>query len=545
MPFNTNNEWKPSKKQAAFLSIPFTVREALYGGGAGSGKSELLLMFPIVHGFHTKSKYKQVIMRGTTKQLKKEIVPRAYEIYPKFGAVFNESDMLWTFPREDQFGSGAKPTGARVYLGHCENESDVHIYDGMEINVFSPDEITSLTYFKYSYIGFTRVRSGDPDLPSVIRGCGMPGDIGHGWVKKRFIDPYPEGGKRIIGQGGASRIFIKATYKDNPKIDPNYEQMMMMLPEAERQSKMFGSWDAYLGQVFEEFRDKQYPDEPSNALHLIKPFDIPTWWPKILAIDWGFSATCSIGWGAISPNKKLYIYRRQGFLRKKIEEWAPEVKYWIDREKPADVVICHSANQHRGDPHTILEQVSEALGCSVRLGEKNRLAGKMLLHEYLRWTPKPIMTEAQTGKFDPEIAHWILRNKSRQEYENYLAVYNRVELKEDIPRIQFFNTADIKPVCDSIKMCIYESETANGKKKEDVKEFAGDDDYDMLRMLLHAADNHFGVASETSVKLSQFDEVINRLKDTGDMTTFYRQMKHLETEEYSKPISRFHHARIH
>jgi hypothetical protein len=540
MPFNLANEWKPTKKQAAFLSVPFSIREALYGGGAGSAKTEVILMFPVVHGFHENSRYKQLIMRGTTKQIKKEILPRSYEIYPKFGAIFNESDMLWTFPRLDQFGSGAKPTGARVYLGHCENEQDVHIYDGMEINVYSPDEITSLTYSKYSYIGFTRVRSSDPLLPAVIRAGGMPGDVGHSWVKKRFVDPYPTGGKRIIGKGGNSRIYIHATQADNPHIDPNYRAGLELLPEAEKQAKLYGNWEAYLGQVFEEFRDVHYVDEPANALHVVKPFLIPNWWPRICAIDWGYSAMCSIGWGAISPNKKLYVYRHQHFTGRKIEEWAPSVRMFIDKEQPSDIVICHSANQHRGDPHTILEQVSEALGVGIRLGEKNRLAGKMLLHEYLRWQQKPQLTAEQSGEFDNEIAQWLLRNRSRKEYEQYLAVYNKINEIEDIPRVQFFDSPDVKLVCDAIKACVYENEGSDGKKKEDVKEFNGDDPYDMVRMLLHSADQFFGVASDKAKQLEATNDVITRLNETGDVTQFYRNMRKLESEEIQQPISRYH-----
>src|SRR5215475_1489383 len=316
MPFNEKNEWIPTKKQASLLSVPFEIREAALLGGAGTGKSELLLMFPIVHKFHQNPKFKQLFLRRTTKQLKKEIVPRAYEIYPRFGGKFNESDMVWVFPRLDSngipiAGEDYRPTGARVYLGHCENENDVHIYDSMEINLFTPDEVTSLTYYIYSYIGFTRVRSSDPKLPAIIRAGGMPGDVGHSWVKKRFIDPYPTGGKKLVGKGGSSRIFIHATLMDNPHIDPNYKAGLELLPEAEKQAKLYGSWDAYLGQVFEEFRDKKYPDEPANALHVVPAFTIPDWWPKIVAIDWGYSAMCSVGWGAISPNQKIYVYRHQ------------------------------------------------------------------------------------------------------------------------------------------------------------------------------------------------------------------------------------------
>ena len=174
------NEWRPSDKQADFLSVPPTVKEAAYLGGAGSGKSDVLLMYGICHRWHEVSGFKQVFIRRTFPELRNEIVPRTKEVYPKFGATFNKTEMIWTFP-----------SGALIMLGHCENEDDVHQYDSMEINLFSPDEITSYTEYIYLYIGFTRVRTGNPNLPAIIRTAGMPGGIGHTWVRKRFVDPFP------------------------------------------------------------------------------------------------------------------------------------------------------------------------------------------------------------------------------------------------------------------------------------------------------------------------------------------------------------------
>lgn len=546
MPFNEQSEWKPKRKQARFIAIPFSIREAVYAGGAGSGKTELLLMLPIIYGFYENPKFKQVLMRRTTKQLKKEVVPRSQDIYPKFGAVFNESDMVWTFPRPDQIGSGVKPSGARVYLGHCEHEKNVHDYDSMEINLYTPDEIQSLTEYIYRYIAFTRVRSSDPNLPAIIRGSGMPGDVGHSWVKKRFVDPYPEGGKKIIGKGGLSRVYIHATVADNDSIDPNYIIMLQQLSEAEKQAKLYGSWDAYLGQVFEEFRDKHYEDEPENALHVIEPFNIPIWWPKICAIDWGLKAKCSVGWAAISPSKKVYIYRHQYWYGKKIAEWAPEVRLYVDKDKPADIVICHSANQHRGDPHTILEQVVDELGVSVRLGEKDRLGGKMLVHEYLRWRQRPVL-ETVVGVFDPEIAAWIYRNKSKAEYDLYVSMYNKGEEVEDIPRLLFFDEPSVQLICNSLKSCTYAKTQKDGKAIEDVAEFDGDDEYDMLRMLLHAADSFFDMAKDSSNKLENVARITAMLAETNDVTAYYRNMKSLESKEVedSKGFKMFHKARRH
>src|SRR5215510_10294438 len=251
--------WKPNRKQELFLSLPNTIFEGFYGGGNASGKSDVLLVYGVNHKWHENPKFKQVFMRRTYPELKNEIVPRSREIFPKFGGDFNKTDMLWTFPRPDQIGSGMKPSGAMIFLGHCETEDDAHKYDSMEINLFTPDELTTFTEFIYLHIGFTRVRTSDPALPAIIRAAGMPGGIGHTFVRKRFVDPHPQGGIVLEGRGKVFRIYIHATLADNPHIDPAYRQSLEALPEAEKRAKLYGDWNAYAGQVFDEFRDRHYP----------------------------------------------------------------------------------------------------------------------------------------------------------------------------------------------------------------------------------------------------------------------------------------------
>ena len=538
MPFK-DNAWRPTAKQAAFLSIPWTIREALYGGGAGSGKSELLLMMPIVHKFHKNSRFKQVILRRTFGQLKKEILPRSREIYLRFGATVNETDMVWTFPREDQYGSGFKNQGAQIFMGHCENENDVHIYDSMEINLFTPDEITSLTEYIYLYIGFTRVRTSDPSLPAAIRAAGMPGDIGHGFVKKRFIDPYRDGGVVIEGRGGNKRMYIHSTLLDNPHIDANYRQGLDALPDAERQAKL-GNWDAYLGQVFEEFRDKHYPDEPSNALHVIdgSKIEIPGWWPRIVIIDWGFRALTYAVYGAISPERRIYIYREQAFKGVKIEEWAGYIKEFIDSDQPRVVKLCKSAGQDRGQEHTIHQQVESALGVPVDLvvsSAGSRISGKLLLHEYLRFREKYV-AQRKMSEYSDEKAAWLMRNGGLDAYKKYLASFNPPEKEENLPKLQIFDTCPL--LINAIKACTYDK-----NKIEDVAAFDGDDPYDAIRYMIDAADRYFGDSATEFNKTQTVGQIITELKDTKDWNSYHRKMEKIESASPAvAPIKRFHHG---
>lgn len=552
------NYWKPNRKQAVFLGIPVTVKEGFYGGGAGSGKSDVLLVYGLIHRWHENPVFKQVFMRRTYPDLKKEIVGRTREIYPKFGATFNKTDMVWTFPRLDQFGARNMTNGgAQIFLGHCEEEKDVHNYDSMEISLFTPDELTNSTEYIYLYIAFERNRSPvGSGLPSITRGAGMPGGIGHTFVKKRFVDPCKEGDKIIVGKGGNKRIYIHATLEDNKdNIDPTYAQSLDGRPEAERKAKKFGDWSAYLGQVFDEFRDKKYPDEPDNALHVVEPFEIPSWWPKFIIGDWGFAAMTYVGFYAVSPNKRVYLYREIYWTKTKIEEWAPIVKSFMERENPKSVKFCQSASQARGQEHTIQEQIETALGCPIELSVNSagsRVAGKMLLHEYLRWKAKPVVPVSEMPSYSEEKAMWILRNKGMIEYKSYLGLFDPPEEETNIPKLQIFQCneehhdghSNCCPIMiDSIKACNYDKKNKDGKPAEDVAEFEGDDPYDDLRYALDTAERYFDEAGEEFKRVQREAVIIEQLNNTQDFTAFYRNMRSIENVDLPKMVRRFHSGR--
>jgi hypothetical protein len=552
-------EWKPNRKQAIFLALPLTIKEGFLGGGAGSGKSDVLLIYGIVHKWHENPLFKQVFMRRTYPDLKKEIVGRSREIYTKFGATFNQTDMCWTFPRPDEIGGSGKRTGAQIFLGHCEEEKDVHNYDSMEISLFTPDELTNSTEYIYLYITFERNRAPKGSgLPSITRGAGMPGGIGHKFVKIRFVDPFPAGGKIIVGKGGNKRVYIHATLEDNKdNIDPLYSQSLDGRPEAERKAKKYGDWSAYLGQVFDEFRDKKYPDEPDNALHVITPFTIPSWWPKMVIGDWGFAAMTYIGFYAISPNKKLYLYREMYWIKTKIEEWAPIAKQFIDKEEPRAVKFCKSAGQDRGQEHTIQSQIETALGRPIELSNNSpgsRIAGKILIHEYLRWKPRPTIPPSEVPIYSEERALWLMRNKGMEDYKDYLALFNPPEEETDIPKFFIFrcneDNHDGHPNCcpimiESIKACSYDKKTKDGKPAEDVAEFEGDDPYDDLRYAVDSAERYFEEAGEEFKRVQREAAIIAQLNASNDWTAFYRNMRTIESNsgEATQMIRRFHKGR--
>jgi len=539
------NAWRPEPKQEQFLAVPVSVKEALYGGGAGSGKSDVLLLYGIVHRWHENPKFKQVFMRRTFPELRNEIIPRSRELYRRFGATLNKTEMCWTFPRPDQYGgTGGSNEGAMIFLGHCENEDDVHKYDSMQINLFTPDELTSITEWIYLYIGFQRVRSPVPELPAIIRAAGMPGGIGHTWVYKRLIKPYPKGGKIIVGRGGNKRIYIHSTLEDNQYIDPTYKQSLQGITiEAERKAKLQGDWDAYQGQVFDEFRDHKYSDEPDNAIHVIEPFEIPEWWPRIVIGDWGYTAMTWVGYAAISPNRRVYVYREQTWVKTKIAEWAPHVKLYIDREHPRLIRFCKSAGQDRGQEHTIQQQIEEELQQPIELSNNtpgSRVAGKVLIHEYLRWKSKDINPE-DIPVYNEEYAMWIMRNRGMTEYKSYMNSLNPTEPEKNLPKLQIFKGA-CPQLIDAIKACSYDKPKGN-KPSEDIAEFEGDDPIDGLRYLVDAAEGFFEDSNEEFKRVEKQEALVQQLDTSKDWTAFYRNMHKLESDsdDNIRPVARYKH----
>lgn len=551
---NLKRVYKPNPKQAIFLSLPFSITEAVYGGGAGSGKTWLLLAFPLIHKLIENPQFKQVFLRRTNPELKNEVFGRAEELYRPFGATFNATDGIWTFPRPDQYGSGMRNSGAKVFLGHCEHEKDVHQYDSMEITLFTPDEITSLTEFIYLYISQERNRAPKASgLTAITRAAGMPGGIGHSFVSKRFLTTDPKThGKILIGKGGNKRIYIHSTQADNKEnVDPNYAQKLEGRPEAERRAKLLGDWTAYQGQVFTEFREFNYPDEPAHALHVIEPFEIPEWWPRIVIGDWGMRAMTWVGFAAISPDRRVYVYRELAWKGVKIEMWAPYVKYYIDKERPRVVRFCKSAGQDRGQEQTIQQQLSVALGVEVDLTNNSagsRISGKALLHEYLRWEQKPKLDIKSIPPYDHERALWLLRNRGLIEYKSYLDQYNENQEEEVLPKILFFRCKEDNHeghdnccplVIETIKAVTYDK-PKNDKPVEDIKQFDGDDPYDGLRYIVDSAEAFFNEAEDEFLKIQKQQQLLDMYARTQDATAFYRNMRAAESSEKLMQVRTFH-----
>ena len=302
---NSNIVWYPQPRQMAFLSR--WEDEALYGGAAGGGKSDALVMEATrqVHIPH----YKGLILRKTYPQLT-ELIEKSQNYYKKAfpKAVYNETKHTWYFP-----------SGAKIVFGAMQHTKDKLNYQGKAYDFIAFDELTHFTYEEYIYLS-SRNRPNGPGTRCYIRATANPGGIGHGWVKDRFITAAPamttiwEDVELELPNGTkerrkSSRIFVPSSVFDNKALlnnDPGYLTRLASLPEAERKALLYGDWNSYSGQFFMEWRDAPEHYKDRKWTHVIEPFDIPDYWPIYRSYDYGYAKPFSCGWWAVDREGVIY-----------------------------------------------------------------------------------------------------------------------------------------------------------------------------------------------------------------------------------------------
>jgi len=350
--------------QTDFLAASET--DVLYGGAAGGGKSYAMLVDPLRYAH--RAAHRALILRRSMPELR-ELIDKSRELYPKAfpGCKYKEVEKLWNFP-----------SGAKIEFGFLERDADVYRYQGQAYSWIGFDEIThQATEFSWNYLA-SRLRTTDPEIIPYMRCTANPGGVGAHWVKKRYITPSPPN-ESFKGEDGLSRKFIPARLEDNPYLahDGRYEQMLKALPPTQRRQLLEGDWEVAEGAAFTEF---------DRDVHIIDPFEIPINWDRIKGIDYGYASESACVWGAIDrDDNTLIIYRelyRKGLLATDLAHLIAEMELNDPMSVPGVLdTACWNRTGQTGP--TVGETLVKA-GHKLRRADKNRVAGKIQIHEYLK-----------------------------------------------------------------------------------------------------------------------------------------------------------------
>lgn len=370
-----------AKKSHSVSQLTCSKRCLAANGARGPGKTTAGIVWPLYD--ISNPLLRVLVIRHNADDLS-DWLDRAQRMYARYEAVFTGQPATIRFP-----------SGAVIKTGHLKDDQAYTKYQGHEYQRVLIEELTQIPSEKRYLMLISSCRSTVPELPAQVFLTTNPGGPGHGWVKKRFIDPAPPETPFVDPVSGRKRIFIPATIDDNPvltKVDPAYVTFLDSLKETDEQlwkAWRLGDWDVFAGQAFREFLYNQ---------HVISRLEYKLSETKnILCMDWGYNHHGAVYWMQICPEnawgvKRIVTYRELYQNGKTPAQWADDI---LDlTPEPVDyIVLPHDAFAHKDGNRSIAEVFKSKFANQISVREgKTLTAGANISrvavsHELLSMAP--------------------------------------------------------------------------------------------------------------------------------------------------------------
>lgn len=290
----------PQPKQAEFIKA--TAKYVAFGGARGGGKSWAV---------RAKSKLLCLQFAGIRVLIVRRTYPELFKNHIRI--LRNELSSFAKYNDKEKILEWHN--GSTISFMYCKNDKDVDALQGAEYDVIFFDEATQLSEYQMKKIG--ACCRGVNNFPKRIYYTCNPGGQGHAYIKRLFIDRIYTGKEKP-----ENYQFIQSFVTDNAALmeaDPEYIEFLEALPEKLKRAWLYGDWNVFEGQYFEELRivpDLQMCANagivPETALiqrrftHVIEPFRVPDDWTIYRSFDWGYSKPFSCGWWAVDHDGTLY-----------------------------------------------------------------------------------------------------------------------------------------------------------------------------------------------------------------------------------------------
>ena len=350
---------RPNPRQMLFMKAKN--KYVIFGGARGGGKSWAV-------------RWKAVLMCVKYKGLKVLIMRRSYpELLENH--INPMKDLLYGIARyngtEHEFRF---PNGSRIKFMYCMRDDDLRNIQGHEYDVIAIDEATQMTEYQIKSIAVC-VR-GSNDFPKRLYMTCNPGGPGHQYIKRLKEGKFREGEKP------EDYVFIQSLVTDNKALmqkQPDYIEQLKALPPKLRDAWLYGNWDIYEGQFFEEFVDDPEHYLDKKFTHVIEPFEPPRGWKIYRSFDWGYAKPFSCAWWAVDYDGVFYrILELYGCRKDRDGTDIPnEGVKWID-----DKIFSEIARMEREHPWLAGKKILGVADPSIWAGEENGISRKDVAEKY-------------------------------------------------------------------------------------------------------------------------------------------------------------------
>lgn len=390
---------RPSEKQEQFLLDGH--KYIAYGGARGGGKSWAVRVKAVLLCLEYPG-IKVMIIRRTYPELQEnhilplcEMLGCGAEDPARRIAEYNDSKKNIVFP-----------SGSRIIFRYCSSRRDALRFQGTEVDVLFVDEATQQTEEQMQKLSAC-VR-GVNGFPKRVYYTCNPGGVGHGWVKRLFID-----GSFREGENPEDYRFIKALVTDNKALmaaDPSYIKKLRALPPKLRAAWLDGSWDMFEGQFFQDFRvtpdmalaqrngftdTQEELTRQRRFTHVIPAFDLSAaqyrGWTVFRSYDFGYGRPFSCAWWAVDYDGVMYrvleLYGCTGTPNEGLR-WTPERQFqeisriehehpWLRGRQISGVADPSIWDGSRGES---VAETAAKHGVYFTPGENRRIPGWMQCH---------------------------------------------------------------------------------------------------------------------------------------------------------------------
>lgn len=325
-------------------------------------------------------KYRYLIMRRTTPELKKSHLIHINDEMNRLGGYYNSTDMMAYYPN-----------GSIGFYGHCSSEAETTKYLSAEYDLVIPDEATTFPEEVILRIAScARVPLGSGRIAMLRGGTNKLGRSAE-FIKRYFID------KDVSAEDNPDYYpddygVIEHSFTQNRALDTDqYRKRLQSMPAHVRQAWIDNEWviDGQYFMDFQAFRN----GEPWHVITEMPKVQTPqgpmpllsqSWVTVYRAVDWGYHpdpAVCL--WIAVLPNKRSIVFKERTWKSTLAADVARQIRAESAGMRVVTTFCDPTMKMEDGRGQYSIGEIFEQNGVPITPSVNKRDLYGYAIHEYL------------------------------------------------------------------------------------------------------------------------------------------------------------------